>query len=140
MTQKADLIAVALRSCMDRELPARIPAEDVTKLLGLTLDDVTFLMGCGLLKPLGKPAQNAPKWFSAVEIVMLAGDRDWLSDATRKLSEYWRRKHARESISNTGHLSGVTRRQRTKPASPDSPPKSSPDGQWTGGEQAPGGQ
>lgn len=125
---------------MDRQIPARIPAEEVTKLLGLTPDDVTLLMRYGLLKPLGKPAQNAPKWFSAVEIMMLAGDREWLNEATRKLSEYWRRKHAKEASPPIRSQAAASRRQRTKPASPDSSPKTSPEGQWEGSEQAVDGQ
>ena len=42
-----------------------------------------FLVRAGHLKPLGKPAQNARKWFAAVEIERLGGDPDWLDKAIR---------------------------------------------------------
>jgi len=49
----------------------------------------------GKLTPLGDPAPNAPKWFSAIELIRLAADRDWLSRASREVSKYWRHKRER---------------------------------------------
>jgi altronate dehydratase len=37
----------------------------------------------GHLKPLGKPAQNARKWFSTVEIERMSSDSKWLDKAIR---------------------------------------------------------
>ncbi len=42
-----------------------------------------FLVRAGHLKPLGKPAQNARKWFATVEIERMSGDLDWLDKAIR---------------------------------------------------------
>ena len=36
-----------------------------------------------LLNPLGKPSQNARKWFAAVEIERMSHDPDWLDKAIR---------------------------------------------------------
>ena len=38
----------------------------------------------GKLTPLGDPAPNAPKWFAAVEVIKLAGDREWLHRPQRR--------------------------------------------------------
>ena len=40
-------------------------------------------MRAGHLKPLGKPAQNARKWFAAVEIERMSQNPDWLDKAIR---------------------------------------------------------
>jgi hypothetical protein len=37
----------------------------------------------GNLKPLGKPPQNARKWFATVEIERMSCDPDWLDKAVR---------------------------------------------------------
>ena len=42
-----------------------------------------FLVRAGHLKPLGKPAQNARKWFATVEIERMSCDPDWLDKAVR---------------------------------------------------------
>lgn len=42
-----------------------------------------FRVRVGHLKPLGKPAQNARKWFAAVEIERLSCDPEWLDKAIR---------------------------------------------------------
>ena len=42
---------------------------------------------------LGRPAPNAHKYFSAVEIESLARDRDWLDKATRVLGRHVREKN-----------------------------------------------
>jgi hypothetical protein len=52
-------------------------------------------MNTGKLVPLGDPAPNAPKWFSAVAMFRLAMDEDWLHKATRDLAKYWKHKRAR---------------------------------------------
>ena len=42
-----------------------------------------FLVRSGYLKPLGKSAQNARKWFSTVEIERISSDPNWLHKAIR---------------------------------------------------------
>jgi hypothetical protein len=51
-----------------RRLPARLNSTEAALLLGFQEHDIPALLAAGLLRPLGKPAQNAPKYFAAVEI------------------------------------------------------------------------
>jgi hypothetical protein len=75
-----------------RSLPARLDVVATAKLLGFAEHDIQILMAAGRLTPLGDPAQNAPKWFCAVEVIQLASDRDWLHKATKEVSKHWRQK------------------------------------------------
>jgi hypothetical protein len=65
------------------------------KLLGFTESDIQILMGVGKLTPLGDPAPNSPKWFSAIQIILLAADQDWLHKSSKESVKYWRRKRER---------------------------------------------
>ena len=77
-------------------LPARLMPEKVAEILGFSPYEVTLLMRVGLLKPLGKPAPNAHKYFCATEILDLSRDREWLDKATRVVGKHWREKNRRE--------------------------------------------
>jgi hypothetical protein len=37
------------------------------------------------------------KFFSSIELIGLLADRDWLDDATKTISQHWRRKNARRN-------------------------------------------
>jgi hypothetical protein len=67
-------------------------------LLGFQEHDIAPLVAAKLLKPLGKPAPNAPKYFAAVEIAERAGDWEWLTEATKALGKYWLRKNQRKQL------------------------------------------
>lgn len=84
---------LALLNC--RRLPARLNATEAAVLLGFKEHDIAPLVAAKLLFPLGKPAQNSPKYFAAVEITARADDPSWLSEATKALGGYWRRKNGR---------------------------------------------
>lgn len=43
---------------------------------------------------LGRPRTNAVKFFSAIELITLLTDPDWLDEATRTIGQFWRRKNA----------------------------------------------
>jgi hypothetical protein len=95
-------------------------------------------MAARKLSPLGEPAPNAPKWFSAIEVISLAADRDWLNKATKEVSKYWR--HKRERQGNP-RCAGRNDRGRNcsaalKKVSPDSSPKSPLSEQFAGDERA----
>jgi len=77
-------------------LPARLMPEKVAEILGFSPCEISLLMRFGLLKPLGKPAPNAHKYFCAAEILELARDREWLDKATRAVGKHWREKNCRE--------------------------------------------
>lgn len=78
-------------------MPARLDSTRTAKVLGFQEHDVPVLVNRGLLQPLGKPAQNARKYFAAVEILALAGDPAWLNKATRILYHHWQEKNANRS-------------------------------------------
>jgi hypothetical protein len=84
-----------LRCWAELKIPARIDAAQTCKLLGMAEHDIPILVGARLLKTLGEPAPNATKWFSAMEIILLASDREWLDNATKKLSNHWLKKRQR---------------------------------------------
>ena len=63
--------------------PACIGMEEAVAIFGWPNYYLPFLVRAGHLKPLGKPAQNARKWFAAVEIEHMCSDRDWLDKAIR---------------------------------------------------------
>jgi hypothetical protein len=77
-------------------LPARLSPERAAEILGFSPYEITVLMRLGLLKPLGKPAPNAHKYFCASEILELSANREWLDKATRAVSKHWQDKNRKE--------------------------------------------
>ena len=92
-----NVMQAAMTTWAAKDLPARLLAGQVAKLLNCTTDDVALLVTAGKLRPLGRPNSNAVKFFSAVELIALLADRDWLDDATKTISQYWKRKNARRN-------------------------------------------
>jgi hypothetical protein len=90
-----DLRPAAMTTWAAKDLPARLLAGQVAKLLNCTTEDVAVLVSAGKLRPLGRPNPNAVKFFSAVELIALLADREWLDDATKTIGQYWKRKNAR---------------------------------------------
>ena len=99
-----DVIHAAMTTWAAKDLPARLHATQVAKLLNCSTDDVTILASSGKLRPLGKPRPNAVKYFSTIELIILVADRDWLDEATKTIGQYWRRKNERR----TGSLRGTS--------------------------------
>jgi hypothetical protein len=69
----------------------------VAKLLNCTTDDIAILVSAGKLRALDKPKPNAVKYFSSIELITLLANRDWLDEATKTISQHWRRKNARRN-------------------------------------------
>ena len=90
-----DVVHAAMTTWAAKDLPARLYADQVAKILNCTTDDVGLLASAGKLRPLGKPRINAVKLFSSIELFTLLADRDWLDDATKTIGQYWRRKNER---------------------------------------------
>jgi hypothetical protein len=90
-----DIINTAMATWAAKDLPARLLAAQVAKLLNCSTDDVAILVGAGKLRALGKPKPNSVKFFCAVELMALLADREWLDEATKTISQFWRRKNAR---------------------------------------------
>jgi hypothetical protein len=110
-----DMVQTAMTTWVAKDLPARLLAEQVAKLLNCSTEDVAILVSAGKLRPLGRPKPNAVKFFSAVELIALLADRDWLDEATKTIGQHWRRKNARRN--------GVTAEKRDEivTASPSVP-------------------
>src|SRR5271156_268263 len=89
-----DLTQAALATWAAKDLPARLLAGQVAKLLNCSTEDVAILATAGKLRALGKPRPNAVKFFSSIELITLLADRDWLDDATKTIVQHWRRKNA----------------------------------------------
>ena len=92
-----DVIHAAMTTWATKDLPARLYAAQVAKLLNCTTDDVALLVSAGRLKPLGRPRVNAVKLFSSIELFTLLADRQWLDEATKTIGQYWRRKNERRN-------------------------------------------
>jgi len=89
---QTDATLAELRCWAELKVGARIDVAQTAKLLGMAEHDIPILVSQGMLRPLGEPAQNSTKWFSAIEVIGLAADRPWLDKATKKLSNHWKRK------------------------------------------------
>jgi hypothetical protein len=103
-------IQTAMAAWGARRLPARLDVNTTATLLGFGSHDIQVLVRIGMLKPLGNPAANAPKYFCGVEIMQLAVDRDWLSRASRETAKYWRHKRERQ-----GEAGGPRASTQTQP-------------------------
>ena len=102
-----DLTQAALATWAVKDLPARLLAEQVAKLLNCSTDDVAILVGAGKLRALGKPRPNAVKFFSSIELISLLADPDWLDEATKTIGQYWKRKNAhRKGLNLNGEEHG----------------------------------
>ena len=107
-----DLMKTALATWAAKDIPARLLAGQVAKLLNCSTDDVAILASAGKLRALGKPKPNAVKFFSAVDLFVHLADPDWLDEATKTITQYWRRKNARRN--------GLTKRESDETAASDS--------------------
>ncbi len=83
-------------------LPARLEAKVVAVLLAFSESDIPILVAAGLLKVLGRPAPNAPKFFARVEIERCGKDVNWLNKATRVVAQHWKRKRDRKGKHGVG--------------------------------------
>ena len=92
-----DVMQAALTAWAAKDLPARLMAAQVSKLLNCSTDDVAILVSTGKLRALGRPKPNAVKYFSSIELINLLADREWLDEVTKTIGQYWRRKNARRN-------------------------------------------
>ncbi|MCU0783080.1 MAG: hypothetical protein MUF81_03350 [Verrucomicrobia bacterium] len=67
----------------DRFLPACLDADAAARYLGWPAYFMPLLARAGHLKPLGKPGQNARKWYATVELERVGRDAVWLDKAIR---------------------------------------------------------
>ena len=86
---------------LQQGVSARLDAAHTAKLLGFAPHDVPVLVGARLLKPLGNPTPNAPKYFALVDILEHASDREWLNQATKALAKHWQHKNDAQHAKKT---------------------------------------
>ena len=92
-----DEMQAAMTTWAAKDIPARLLAAQVAKLLNCSTEDVAILASAGNLRALGRPKPNAVKYFSSIELITLLADREWLDAATKTIGQYWRRKNARRN-------------------------------------------
>ena len=79
-----------------RRLPGRLDVPQAAMVLGFREEpDMQVLMRAKLIKPLGNPARNGAKLFSAATVLQLAADPDWLHKPTAAIQKFWKSKHAK---------------------------------------------
>ncbi len=68
--------------------PACVGVDEAAQIFGWPSYFFPVLMRTGHLKPLGKPSQNARKWFATVELLRLSQDAAWLDKAIRVVEKH----------------------------------------------------
>lgn len=81
-----------------QRLPARLDVQQAALLLGFAEHDIPVLIKARLLKPLGSPAPNGIKWFSAAELETFARDRAWLDRATKAVQAHWKGRNREKTL------------------------------------------
>ena len=109
-----------------RRLPARLTVEQVAVLLGMSEDAIRILMNQKLLRPLGSPAENGPKFFAAEDIERLRLDCEWLAKASNALV-----KHSREKNHKSAGKARITKQGKVPERSRYSYDQTAPNGQNT---------
>lgn len=79
-----------------RHLPASCTAAQAAGLLGISPHEIPILVAKGLLKPIGHPAPNAPKFFLTAKLEELSRDEKWFGKARDAISEHWQYKNKRK--------------------------------------------
>jgi hypothetical protein len=96
-----DMCDELLRFLNLSRLPGRLTPEQTAKLLGFAPHDVPVLVKANLLKPLGKPPQQAVKYFAASEVEKHAKDLGWLDRATKAIYLFWAAQNRRRNPKQT---------------------------------------
>ena len=78
-----------------RKKPGRLNAEQTGWYMGFNPTEVTILISSGLLKPLGKPAQNSVRFFARADLDRYDSDPKWLDKASLTLGRHWRTRNER---------------------------------------------
>ena len=79
--------------------PGRCCAWQGAAILGVEPPHMPILVAKRLVKTLGNPPPNAPKYFSTKYLLRLAEDERWLERASDALVEHWATRNAKKSKS-----------------------------------------
>jgi len=75
-------------------LPARLSCEQTAWRLNFAEHDIPILTAAGILRPLGRPAPNAPKYYALADVEEIANNPKLLDKATSAIQSHWlRRRH-----------------------------------------------
>lgn len=74
--------------------PARLSITETAWYLGFAEHDISVLVSCGLLKPLGHPPASGSKYFATADLQALRNDSRWLAKASDVLVSFWKKKNA----------------------------------------------
>ena len=96
-----------------RHLPASAPSEQAAGYPGISPHEIPVIVAKGLLKPLGHPAPNAPKFFLTATLEDLRRDEKWFGKMRDTIGEYWRYKKGKKL--NPPEARSSTR-QQSRPA------------------------
>ena len=90
-----------------RQLPARLTAEQTAWVINCQPADVPILVAARLLKPLGNPPPSSVKYFAASELLEQVEKRKWLAKVTNALNQHWQKRNlAKKSGSLIGAQNG----------------------------------
>lgn len=76
--------------------PGRSCSWQAAAILGVETQHIPILIGTRLLKPLGNPPANAPKYFFTKYLLRLAEDERWLERVSDALVEHWASRNAKK--------------------------------------------
>jgi hypothetical protein len=76
-----------------RTVPGRVEGLEAGWLLGFNREEISILTNAGILKVLGKPAANSPKYYSSSLLKQHAASPEWLEKASRAIHDFWRKKN-----------------------------------------------
>ena len=93
--------------------PGRLKAEEAAWFLGFSPHEIPHLVSDGILKPLGHPAQNAPKFFALVLLEELRRDPKWLHKASEAICEHWKDRNQRNGETSSHGRNGALARYLT---------------------------
>lgn len=85
-----------------RHLPARLTTDQTATLLGVRTHDIPVLVAAKILRPLGSPAPNAPKYFAAVAVEEMMGSPEAMEKITKVLARHWQKKNS-SKMPKTAH-------------------------------------
>jgi hypothetical protein len=84
-----------------RWLPGRVCSWQAAAILGFEVQHIPVLITARLLKALGNPPPNAPKYFHTKTLLRLAEDERWMDRASDALVKHWANRNTRKSKSHS---------------------------------------
>ena len=96
--QSVSVVSLTVREFLTlRHLPGRLSTWQTATLLGMDKTHLPVLMAARLLKPLGNPPANAPKYFARDCVLGLASNERWLARASNALVDHWATRNKRKT-------------------------------------------